>query len=294
MRSHFNYSNDSNNPNNPKYQCYFYNYKNSPLNPPAQLQNLGWQRKQSAKYDWDGLKRKDICYIFQYSIAGWGEIRIDEDVYRVNPGEAFIVSAPSNHRYRLPDESPYWEFVYITLYGSHVEQCWDYVQQSLGPVSSFAPDSPAIRTLMKLLGEASSQRIADGYQASALAYQFVTELYRSCRQDAPSPEQWPPEIASAATYMRESYDKLTGIEQLAMQLGVSKHHFSRKFHKVTGLTAVHFLQKIRIEKAIELLLGTTLSIDQIARLVGYSNGSYFCKIFHGAMGTTPSEFRERW
>ncbi|UOK60917.1 helix-turn-helix transcriptional regulator [Paenibacillus sp. OVF10] len=57
------------------------------------------------------------------------------------------------------------------------------------------------------------------------------------------------------------------------------------------MTPGAYLTRVRTEKAMELLRGTTLSIEVIAEQVGYSSGSYFIKAFRSITGVTPGEFR---
>ncbi|MFS0611993.1 helix-turn-helix transcriptional regulator [Lederbergia ruris] len=49
---------------------------------------------------------------------------------------------------------------------------------------------------------------------------------------------------------------------------------------------------MRIDKAMELLRSSDQTIQEIARLVGYSNGNYFSKVFHKKIGMSPGQFRE--
>lgn len=83
-----------------------------------------------------------------------------------------------------------------------------------------------------------------------------------------------------------------GLDDLVAASGLSKYHFTRLFQKTTNLTPIQYLTKIRIEHAIELLRMTNYSIDEIAQLVGYSNGNYFIKVFHKRIGMSPGQFRE--
>jgi transcriptional regulator GlxA family with amidase domain len=84
---------------------------------------------------------------------------------------------------------------------------------------------------------------------------------------------------------------MISVDQLAERVALSKYHFIRRFSASTGLTPGAYLTRVRIEKAMEFLRGTTLSIEQIAVQVGYSSGSYFIKAFRGLTGLTPGEFR---
>ncbi|MCL6456551.1 MAG: helix-turn-helix transcriptional regulator, partial [Gorillibacterium sp.] len=54
---------------------------------------------------------------------------------------------------------------------------------------------------------------------------------------------------------------------------------------------IQYLTKLRIEQSIVLLRETDATIDQIARSIGFTNGSYFSKVFREWVGCPPGEFR---
>ena len=54
---------------------------------------------------------------------------------------------------------------------------------------------------------------------------------------------------------------------------------------------MEYLTKVRMEKAVQLLRNTDLTIEEIAKQIGYSNSSYFIKVFREWIGFSPGEFR---
>ncbi len=84
------------------------------------------------------------------------------------------------------------------------------------------------------------------------------------------------------------------IEMLAKVAGLSTYHFIRMFKRTAGITPHRFIQRIRIEKAKELLIGTKLPIVQICFEVGLVNPSHFSRIFKEVVGLPPRKFRRKW
>lgn len=270
---------------------YGFQFKDSPSTPFAEIVYVGWE-KRNRNYDWDGLQRvtNNQC-IFQYTIAGRGEIRIGAQTYPLEQNSAFLVVTGTDHRYYLPNDSEYWEFIFITLIGPESLECWSTVQNHSGPVVRFAPDSPVIRTLENIYLEASKKLITNGYKASGLAAQFVMEVYQSLKHNQASPDTWPEVIVKALKLIHENYAVINSIEELSRSLGISKYKFSRLFHATCGMTSMQYLTKIRMEKAMELLRQTKLNLGEIARLTGYSDENYFNKVFRKLTGISPGKFR---
>ncbi|GEM_PF-7049246 len=73
-----------------------------------------------------------------------------------------------------------------------------------------------------------------------------------------------------------------------------KNYFNQLIMEQTGLTYSRYLQKLRLEEAVYLLLQTDFSIAEIAVRVGYSNRSHFYKLFDSYYHNTPKEYRENY
>lgn len=251
---------------------------------------VGWENTMSADYNWNGLTRESpSMLLFQYTISGTGRIRIGDQTYTLNAGNGFLVWVPSDHHYYFPADSSHWEYLYISLTGN-ILPIYNELAASLGSISSFPADSSAIQLLRNIFEMARRQQIKDGYIASALSYQFLTELSRSAVYPASS-QQFPTGIQRALEYMELHYDTLGSLDEIAEIAEMSKYHFLREFRRCTGIPPIEYLNKLRIEKAVNLLRTTSMSLQEIAQSIGYSNSNYFSKVFRGWVGVSPGQFR---
>lgn len=64
------------------------------------------------------------------------------------------------------------------------------------------------------------------------------------------------------------------------------------FKAYTGFSPHRFQLKIRMERAVEMLNYTALSVAEIAAIVGYTDCSYFCRVFKNITGNTPLFYRK--
>lgn len=108
-----------------------------------------------------------------------------------------------------------------------------------------------------------------------------------------TPTPYPPIIATAIELMKKHYTYLYGIEELANQLEMSKHHFIRLFHESVGVSPLQYLTSIKIEHAKILLQDKTLSYELIAISCGFSGADYFRKVFKKETGLSPKQFRDQ-
>lgn len=84
------------------------------------------------------------------------------------------------------------------------------------------------------------------------------------------------------------------VEELARSLQLSPSHFIRCFKAQMGYSPLAYQTRLRMERAKDLLRGTTLRVGEIAAMVGYQNPMYFSSTFRKHVGMTPLEYRERF
>ncbi len=87
----------------------------------------------------------------------------------------------------------------------------------------------------------------------------------------------------------ESFD----VNRLAALFGISRTQLYRKVKALTGHSTSELIQKLRLNRAKELLLNTQLNISEIGYEVGFKDPAYFSRMFSREVGSTPSSFRER-
>lgn len=276
------------------YGVFGYRFQDSHIQSVYQLFAVGYENINDAAYDWDGMKRNDgPLYLFQYTLSGCGQMNRNEQSYTVPAGTAFLAEIPGNHRYCLPPSSPNWEFYFILFRQKHLAELWAELIRLLGPLPQLSIDSPAIRLLKHIYSEAWQGRIEDSYRASSLLYQFLMELSRSPSLKHKQPSGWPIKVQLTAEYIKQYYTSSTiSLDDIAAASGGSKYHLTRTFAETTGMTPIAYMNKLRMERAVELLRKSELTIDEIARETGFANGSYFSKVFRKWVGFPPGEFRQ--
>lgn len=92
-------------------------------------------------------------------------------------------------------------------------------------------------------------------------------------------------------FLETHYEDRAVLGRFCREFHYSQQYVSRKFKQETGLTALEYLQKIRIEKSCELLAGSDLSVQEIARHVGYDDAKFFQQLFHRMVKMSPREYR---
>lgn len=88
-------------------------------------------------------------------------------------------------------------------------------------------------------------------------------------------------------------DSRLNVPAIANHFDFSVDYVGRLFKKHTGVTLISYISSVRIEQACRLLKETRFSVAEIAKMVGYSNASYFCRVFKDRMNLSPNDYRLR-
>ena len=99
-------------------------------------------------------------------------------------------------------------------------------------------------------------------------------------------------LQRAEGYIRNNLDKDLSVRTLSRGLNLSKSVLYKRFHAGFGCTVSEYINARRVERAAELLQKSDASLEEIARLVGFSGGSYFSKVFKRQMGLSPLKYRQ--
>ncbi|ALS77363.1 bifunctional transcriptional activator/DNA repair enzyme AdaA [Planococcus kocurii] len=118
--------------------------------------------------------------------------------------------------------------------------------------------------------------------------------FRACKRCQPETEYSPAEelTREVMTYLTNHYRKSISLQEVADYVGMSPSYLERVFKQETLETPRSCLEKIRIDKAVQLLVSTDLSNLDICFSVGFQSPSNFYKIFRKLKAHSPSEFRK--
>ncbi len=131
--------------------------------------------------------------------------------------------------------------------------------------------------------------LSDGYTVSGSHKPLVHEF----RGDDACSKEIMEKIDTAVRYINENYLNDISLNEVAEIISLHPTRLSRLFSRCTGSSFRGYINRLRIVKAQKLLLDPSLNIAEICYQTGFSDQSYFDKVFKLSLGYTPSQFRER-
>lgn len=134
--------------------------------------------------------------------------------------------------------------------------------------------------------------VALSYMRSILNLMTKQERYQKKRSfryvDADS---YSPLVQRLVHYLEKNYAKEILLDDMAAELDYHKSYLCVAFKRETQKTIVDCLNMIRIQRAVELIVGSDQSLPQIAAMCGFSSDSHFTRTFTKYVGVTPGHCR---
>lgn len=234
-------------------------------------------------------------HVMIYCIAGKGWFSLRGKRYEVGANQYFVLPAGTTHSYGADDEQP-WS-IYWVHYAGHLAA--NYATSEAGAISLPPKVDSRISDRISLFEEIF-RVLENGYSRSNLLYSssvfhyFLGSLcfsgqYRSTSCDR---QQQIDIVDAAIHYMKENISKKLSVEEISNYLGYSTSHLSTLFTRRLGCPPISYLNRIRIQRACQLLDETDIKINQLCFKVGITDCYYFSRLFRNEMSMSPSEYKK--
>ena len=232
------------------------------------------------------------------------EYRFNDNTYHGRPGDVFLCRPFEPHwSYGRPDQP--FECILVLFTPSALRHIPEgnlllkpfYNVQGVKPfIPAYSRYAQAISQAALLAMEAQEQGIE-----ACKTYQYmhfiqillqVNEFVKESKASKDSNLQ-NYEIAEVVGYLLSHYKKPLDMETLSRQSGMGRTMFFKEFRRLTGLSPNEFLNRLRIQSAMDSLSGSTNeSMIDLAYANGFQSLSTFNKQFKRFTGVSPRDYRK--
>jgi AraC family L-rhamnose operon transcriptional activator RhaR/AraC family L-rhamnose operon regulatory protein RhaS len=244
-------------------------------------------------------------------LSGTAMHTIDDQTYPVKAGDVFVVKRGSIHSYQEPNgfalanvmfdakklNMDHWDI--RALPGYHVlfslEPAFRDRHQFRSRLTVQGTKFTRISEWVEELAAVAADK-APGYRVEAQGlFMLLVIMLSKCYSDTPKTNTDTTDllrIGNAISYIESNYPEKISNDQLARLAHMSVRTFQRTFAQSMRMTPSEYITQVRVRNAAHLLKESDLSLTRIALECGFSDSSYFGRIFRSKMGTTPSEYRK--
>ncbi|MBQ8344810.1 MAG: helix-turn-helix domain-containing protein [Clostridia bacterium] len=247
---------------------------------------------------------------FAYVVSGRAEHLFKGNTAIVEAGNYFLVNLNSAHAFRqIPGEQDFRVINCIFLPRfldpslSEAKSFPDILEAYLARFGYDRSYEPLTRRIFR--DETGSvgflcQEIVREYREKQTGYEEVirnhllTLILYLVRNEAPAEtDTVKGTVLRIKEYVAEHYASSLSLSHICRHLNFSLSYVSTLFRNETGMTFRSYLIRYRIEASCRLLRRSRMTVEEIARHVGYDEPAFFYKSFRKIMGLTPKEYRRQ-
>ena len=230
----------------------------------------------------------------------------NDDCFPLSNGDLCFINQGQLHRTLNPSDSARYITLIIgkRIFSSSPEVYEKYIRplaedRSLThtPIRGHGQYEDRIRTAIKLT-ESYMEEKPEGYELEliALCHQIIRYLHLVLTNLGEREYHVDGNIVLAREmmeYIAQHYGENIQLCDIASAVNISESKCSKVFRQYTGIPPISYLISYRLEKSAELLQSTMMPISQIALECGFSQQSYYTKLFARTYGSTPLGFRKK-
>ena len=101
-------------------------------------------------------------------------------------------------------------------------------------------------------------------------------------------------VSALIAYVGEHITEPLSLDAISAALFVSKYYMCHLFKATTGMSITHYILLQRFALSKRLLVSTEKTVSEISSLSGFSDITYFSRVFRKNTGLSPSEYRKRY
>lgn len=142
-------------------------------------------------------------------------------------------------------------------------------------------------TLKEELYPYSLERCVNRQELQKKMYEFTRLIHEKILQESQKSEL----VEQVIEYLEHHYTEELNLNDIANEFFIAPNYLYKKFKEKKDMTVMQYLENIRMNKAVELLKNTNISVTMVAGMTGYNDSNYFSRIFKKNYGISPREFR---
>lgn len=240
--------------------------------------------------DFDINRNKYPYFFVKYTLRGKGVLEINNQVLPLKPGVLTGFESGTPHHYRADAADP-MEHIFITFIGGQAGRLFRKSDLGQRHYLETADRQGMLKICQKILATGLqkppfSQELCCSYlrillleEASLLPrigknVSISMNTYRNCKG-----------------YIDSNFSSILSPYEVAEQCGINVRYMAALFKKHDRISPSHYIMRLKLNKAANLLLTTHLKIKDIAEQVGFYDPYHFSKNFKQFHGRSPNSYR---
>jgi len=246
-------------------------------------------RSDAAYQNWRPRGTADWLLIL--TVAGSGRVGTTSPLFSTVPGDVILFEPHTPQTYDTNPEVGHWHILWAHFYPRPHWKSWlRWPVREKGLLATQVSDPDTLRQIRQAMNDCvryNRQHLGNAPDLAFNALERALIWIQAASQSGGLDER----IRQATDILAEEINRPLALTELARRCGLSLSRFAHLFREQVGISPQHYLEKIRLERAAQLLRSTSLSVGEIAEESGYANAFYFSNRFKKAFQKSPSLYR---
>ena len=245
------------------------------------------ERKADAK--WHANQRTGAQhFVLAYNQFGTASYKVGENSFSVKKGNVILMKKDQVYAGKVDTEDP-WGFYAVGFSLSVADKETQRVIDELPNIFRSSDSSQMAANFAELFRIWSTKGAGYLIKCRSLILDIIHMLLSDEFRRSKASVHYG-KIEAIVDMMRENCDKSYSLDELCKISGLSSSHFRMLFKEMTGLSVVQFQNRLRMDRAKDLILSGSCNVTEAASAVGFSNVYYFSRLFRKLTGKNPSEY----
>ena len=258
----------------------------------------------------NGRLRPEVTHVHDfielvYFTHGRSRQNVDDRIYDVKHGDMIFINYGSTHSFTAEEPFGYYNICFSpeVVANSIISKENAFSLLSLTAFNELSSGTEEAKIsfsgnerveieniLSAMYRECQSKHTAWGSVLESYLNIIITKMLRKTEAGMGS-EEFGSTWNELSEYIDANLEGDLTLEVLAQKCFYNPSYFSRVFKEKFGMSFVEYVNRKRLERAVELLIKTNLPIDEISTRVGYTSRSHFYHAFSKYIGGLPSNYR---
>ena len=230
-------------------------------------------------------------HILIFCTAGRGWLEMDGKEWPVNKNDAFLIPQGTPHLYGADPDLP-WSNYWVHFRGRQGAAFANLIGGMGTPIVHLQRYEEVVAGIEQLYQYMSNVHArSELLAASGALSQLLCLIQFRMGTAAPKGRTAEEGVEQSINFMHKNLEKTLKLGDLANIAGLSSGHYGTLFRKSHDHTPIDYFNRLKIQKACELLKTTDRSIREVGGSVGFSDPYYFSRLFKKNMGLSPQAYR---
>lgn len=230
--------------------------------------------------------------LIHFVLSGEGEFRINEHVYHLKTGDAFLIPSGKITYYEASSKNP-WSYAWISFIGISSESYLYQIMTSTDDIYVIhdLQTDKYFKSINKIM-HLDPARTSHYFEGNSILFHIISMLF----EDINFSENMINKISildEIKFYFDINYAENIKLKDVANHFGIHQNYLTRAFHNKFGISPKKYLMNLKLKKAARLLVTTQLPVSMICNSLGFEDPLAFSRTFKKAYALSPTDYRNK-